>query len=463
MAALLKFIGGCNHVNIVILLLLLHFKSYMSMNSTSSSFGVSPRIINGDIVEPPDKYPFMVRLWNDNFWAGCGGSLIASNVVLSAAHCGVPSHVMFGEGFNRIRIKVQKGFIHEQYDSTQVHNDIMLLQLEEDAPSGVYDVIELNHNGADIVVSENVEVTVIGWGRTELDNDGTSLSLRETNLDLYSDVACDDYLSSPYILEAMKAESYDNSGKVCASRSNTDACQGDSGGPLFLQHSETEAYYQVGIVSFGIDCALEDHPGIYTDIAYYFGWIQNKLCSGEDPMSLNATICSDGGTYSPIQSPAVPSPTMGPYNDMFDDECDEELNEISSNPEVQFVEAIQNNLISVCNGYNCIIDYSSTTDLMYSACEIAGGDAQTFNFHFECSGEEKVTVDYINLSSCRGKSCDPQAFEQYYEDYFQGVLESNDIVDSCVSGSEPFSTGYALFRRSNWILSMMLILMMRLE
>ena len=54
-------------------------------------FGPSTRIIGGDeAIE--DRYPYAVSL-SDDFGHFCGGSLIARDVVLSAAHCD-----MFGEG-----------------------------------------------------------------------------------------------------------------------------------------------------------------------------------------------------------------------------------------------------------------------------------------------------------------------------------------------------------------------------
>jgi trypsin len=40
-----------------------------------------------------------------------------------------------------------------------------------------------------------------------------------------------------------------------------DACQGDSGGPLVVGNQ------LVGIVSWGLSCALPDYPGVYSNVA----------------------------------------------------------------------------------------------------------------------------------------------------------------------------------------------------
>ena len=59
-------------------------------NVALASSTIDPRIVGGKPVNGNDKYPFMAILYEligNNKQFRCGGTLIGSNVVLSAAHC----------------------------------------------------------------------------------------------------------------------------------------------------------------------------------------------------------------------------------------------------------------------------------------------------------------------------------------------------------------------------------------
>ena len=55
-----------------------------------------------------------------------------------------------------------------------------------------------------------------------------------------------------------------------------DACTDDSGGPLICLNDENEPVLQ-GLVSWGVRCALEKYPGIYTRVGSYLDWISEKV------------------------------------------------------------------------------------------------------------------------------------------------------------------------------------------
>ena len=49
-----------------------------------------------------------------------------------------------------------------------------------------------------------------------------------------------------------------------------DSCEADSGGPMQCNGK------LCGVVSFGLGCASEDLPGVYTNIPKYADWIRSN-------------------------------------------------------------------------------------------------------------------------------------------------------------------------------------------
>ena len=106
---------------------------------------------------------------------------------------------------------------------------------------------------------------VSGWGRkNETDLDASAV-LQVARIRIVKWDDCRRFYRSRRITESM----------LCAGGRIRDACKGDSGGPLTCTNSQNNQTYLCGIVSWGdVKCRARGLPGVYTDVAKYFQWIQ---------------------------------------------------------------------------------------------------------------------------------------------------------------------------------------------
>ncbi|EED94018.1 predicted protein, partial [Thalassiosira pseudonana CCMP1335] len=108
---------------------------------------------------------------------------------------------------------------------------------------------------------------VMGWGVTVEGVSSTQSDvLREVDVQYMTNTECDTS-NGGYIEDNM----------MCAWSQSADACQGDSGGPLILKGSTTGEDVQVGVVSWGLGCAMATFPGVYSRISAEFDWIQSTV------------------------------------------------------------------------------------------------------------------------------------------------------------------------------------------
>ncbi|KAL7451043.1 hypothetical protein ACHAWC_002895 [Mediolabrus comicus] len=238
------------------------------------------RIIGGDEATE-DRYSYAVSL-ADRWGHFCGGSLIAEDVVLSAAHCDPK-----GEGkYNAIvgrhdhddkdgeELSIANALPHPDYDGDLTDNDFMLIFLKEPSSSNTF--VKLNFDVASPAVGS--EVTVMGWGDVD-PSSGQELAeeLMEVTVNVITNEECD----------ASDGEygSYEDgitSNMLCAREEGggEDACQGDSGGPLIIKGDVASEDIQVGVVSWGIGCASADYPGVYSRVSAQYDWIRSEVCKG---------------------------------------------------------------------------------------------------------------------------------------------------------------------------------------
>ena len=239
-----------------------------------------------------EAYPWMAALtynvdadlFNRQF---CGGSVIADTWVLTAAHClfdqrgDLLSTSDLKVAINAVDLRdeqvateivVANVYIHPEYDhaANNPHSDIALLELA--TPTGVTPITLSTKASSKLI---GLQATVIGWGATD-NSDPSRPKFPDWSHSVDVPIVSLEICNGP---QSYMDAIYPN--QLCAgyAEGQRDSCVGDSGGPLITTYEGVEQ--QVGVVSFGYGCALPNFYGIYTDVPYFIGWINQFVYVGE--------------------------------------------------------------------------------------------------------------------------------------------------------------------------------------
>jgi hypothetical protein len=251
-----------------------------------------------DAAKPPGEREHLAEMNSGQLGHRCGGTRIAANFVLTAAHCVAKDHFA-GDGMKlvmkerRVRLGTKllgKGgttyaiaavAVPTTYVPGQQVDDIALLMLRPDR--GTRTIADSKIALGQKPISAGTGVTAYGWGYT-----GAVVAGKDPLFNMAEELQ-----RYPDMLRfgRMEALGWDacrkrlrrklGPGMVClvapgaaagsTPERNVFSCRGDSGGPLTREIGGVEEL--IGVTSWSMGCGYKDYPSVYTDVTKYRRWI----------------------------------------------------------------------------------------------------------------------------------------------------------------------------------------------
>jgi secreted trypsin-like serine protease len=240
----------------------------------------SPKILGGTEAKAGD-WPWIVAILkanvSDTYQAQyCSGVLIDSTWVLTAAHCvsgfsAADIELAVGaydlNSFSGPRIGARRLIVHPEYNTSQLNNDIALIELEQASTQPTVTLFSGQSQDTTPADLTGVMLTALGWGMADSGSDWYYPAvLRQVDLPVVSNSYCNTIYSTTLA-----------DGQLCAGYyEGKDACNGDSGGPVVTRIDDR--WVHAGLVSYGMPCdKYNGWYGVYTRTSAYQDFISQYV------------------------------------------------------------------------------------------------------------------------------------------------------------------------------------------
>ncbi len=218
-----------------------------------------------------------------------GGSLIAPNAILTAAHCTTGDYPLQSavvgahsrDDADGIKAKVAQVIRHPQYDESTLSYDVAILLLDQNITT--IEPVQVSFK----YVPKNRETWVRGWGVTSIGGQGSN-DLMELKVKTWSNVDAANAFAS---LTQYSFNAIDSSMLAAGGEEGKDSCEGDGGGPLTHEISGLPDQL-VGITSWGDSCAKKGLPGVYSRISAFKDFIVSHCNSARNQCQKRCTFIS---------------------------------------------------------------------------------------------------------------------------------------------------------------------------
>ncbi|KAH8402220.1 hypothetical protein KR009_010466 [Drosophila setifemur] len=237
------------------------------------------------------QYPWMVGIFSGRQKFQCGGTLIHPQLVITSSHNLINETVdtlvaragdwdlnSLDEPYVHEGRRIKEIIMHPEFDPQSLYNDVALLLLDEPIPLSPHIQPLCLPPPETPELIEQLQVSTCfatGWGTKEANSDKLEHVLKRIELPYVEHDECQAMLRNTRLESRFRLRP----SFLCAGGdSGKDTCKGDGGSPLFCtMPGQTDRFQLVGIVSWGIECAVEDIPSVYANVPYLRSWIDEKI------------------------------------------------------------------------------------------------------------------------------------------------------------------------------------------